>query len=119
MTCTPNLPILKGLSQLFDSNHLYPQDQFVILNYLNYYSDGRNNKFIIPNQTKTVSVLKLRRREWGLLERFRTGVEKCNRWEFEWDMTFKQPCDCGVFPRLRITYLVIANCNFLLKALSV
>ena len=56
--------------------------------------DGRN-KFIVPNPTTSVGGMQLPRREWVLLNRFRTDVGRCNSWKYKWGQVPEQSCDCG------------------------
>ena len=37
----------------------------------------------------------LRRRQWSLLNRFRTGQGHCNACHKKWDFTDNELCDCG------------------------
>ena len=56
--------------------------------------DGRN-KFLVSNPTTAVGGMDLPRKDWALLNRFRTGVGRCNYWKYKWGLTQDQSCDCG------------------------
>ena len=55
---------------------------------------GRNS-FLISDPSSAVGGMNLPRRQWALLNRFRTGVGRCRYWKFKWGMTLDQSCDCG------------------------
>jgi len=65
---------------------------------------GRN-KFIISNPTTPVSGMHLPRKEWTLLNRFRTDVGRCNYWKFKWGQAPDESCDCGE-ERQTMTHIV-------------
>uniref|UniRef100_UPI001C8F8736 hypothetical protein n=1 Tax=Klebsiella pneumoniae TaxID=573 RepID=UPI001C8F8736 len=53
------------------------------------------NKFLVSDPTTAVGGMNLARRDWTLLNRFRTGVGSCNYWRCKWGLTPDQSCDCG------------------------
>ena len=53
------------------------------------------NKFLVQNPANVVCGMSLNRKEWTLLNRFRTGVGRCNYWQCKWGLTPDQSCDCG------------------------
>ena len=56
--------------------------------------DGRN-EFLVSDPTRAVRGMDLPRKEWTYLNRFRTGVGRCNYWKYRWGQTLDQSCDCG------------------------
>jgi hypothetical protein len=104
---TPDLPILQDLPhgrgrlksrhpplqtarQLKDNNFI-PNSSWAT----SWDSFNGRNKFLIPNPTCGVGGMLLPRREWALLNRFRTDVGRCNSWKFKWGQVPDQSCDCG------------------------
>jgi len=104
---TPDLPILQDLPrgrgrlksrhpplqtarQLKDNNFI-PNANWVS----SWDSFNGRNKTLISNPTREVSGMQLPRREWTLLNRFRTDVGRSNSWKFKWGQVPVQSCDCG------------------------
>jgi Reverse transcriptase (RNA-dependent DNA polymerase) len=56
--------------------------------------DGRH-KFLVIDPTQAVKGMDLPRKEWTYVNRFRTGVGRCNAWKYKWGQTLDQSCDCG------------------------
>uniref|UniRef100_A0A1B6GY26 Reverse transcriptase zinc-binding domain-containing protein n=1 Tax=Cuerna arida TaxID=1464854 RepID=A0A1B6GY26_9HEMI len=53
------------------------------------------NTNLIGNPASEISGMNLPRREWTLLNRFRTGVGRCKYWKFKWGQADSQSCYCG------------------------
>ena len=57
--------------------------------------DG-TNEMLVNDPANEVYGMSLPRKEWSLLNRFRTGVGRCNSWKFKWGQSVDPSCDCGV-----------------------
>ena len=57
--------------------------------------DG-TNRLLVNDPTGEVPGMSLSRKEWVRLNRFRTGVGRCNDWKFKWGQTDDPFCDCGL-----------------------
>ena len=66
------------------------------------------NYELIPDPTLIVSCFKLERREWSLLNRFRTGFGCCNDLMSKYKFNFSPLCDCG--PVIQTMHLIIHSC---------
>src|SRR5436190_21640585 len=57
--------------------------------------DG-TNRLLVNDPTGEVPGMSRSRKEWVRLNRFRTGVGRCNDWKFKWGQTDDPFCDCGL-----------------------
>lgn len=56
--------------------------------------NGRN-KHLVSSPPFEIGGMNLPRKVWTLLNRFRSGVGRCNYWKLKWGLTADQSCDCG------------------------
>ena len=55
---------------------------------------GRNHN-LVSDPSAVLRGMNLPRKEWTLLNRFRTDVGRSNYWKFKWGHVTDQSCDCG------------------------
>ena len=108
ITASPALPILQDLppqeSRLKSRRPpLKTASQLIDLNFSlsvswtsNWEAFVGQNKHLVSDPTTAVRGMDIPRREWTSVNRFRTGVGRCNYWRHKWGQTLDQSCDCGV-----------------------
>ena len=84
-------PPSKTASQLIDSN-FSPSVSWTS----NWEAFNGQNKHLVSDPTLAVRGTDISIKEWTIVNRFCTGVGRCNYWRYKWGQTLDQSCDCGV-----------------------